>query len=125
MAALTAVLLTAWIALFLYGMHDPALAASMRGKRDYCFFETLAYSLPIALVLLMMLKRGCASDSFWAGTMTGLAAAALPAGLMQLACVYEPNHILSHHILPIFIIGLVFAVLGDIALSRAARELGI
>lgn len=119
---LTSVLLVTWVGLNFYGTYFPSLPPNMLGKREFCFYETLVFSVPIALVLLYMLRRGYVAESFWAGTLTGIAAASTPAALMQLACMYEPHHNLSHHIFPIVVISLIFAVLGDINLSQVSSS---
>lgn len=110
-AAVGAVLMSLWLAQYLFGLIDPALEPSTLGKRDHCYLETMAYSLPPILVALLLIRRLYPLNFVRTSMRVGLAAGMLPALYMQLACMYEPLHILSLHVLP----GLAMVVVGAAA----------
>lgn len=104
---LAAMSLTAiWLASHIIGFAYPALEPSMLGKRPYCVFETLIYAIPPVLAGLWLARRRYVLRSSKAGALIGLAAGMMPALFMQLACMYEPSHIMTFHIIP----GLAIAV---------------
>ncbi len=47
-----------------------------------------------------------------------MAAAAVPALMMQWACVYAPDHILIHHLLPVLAVGAAGALAARLLLPR-------
>lgn len=100
-----------WIAFYLYGFIDPALPASMAGKRPHCFAEVFCLGLPALIVGFIALRSLYPLRGSYSGALIGLAAGAIPALAMQFACMYLTPHILSHHILP----GLALALIGAIA----------
>jgi len=91
----------------LYGFWNPSLDPSMAGKREHCYYETLIFAILPFGYLLFMAKKAAPFQGMKLGLAIGLAAATLPAAFMQIACMYGPNHILSHHILPIGIFGAI------------------
>ncbi len=95
------ILLAIWMLAYVFGLEYPALAPSMAGKRGHCFMETLLYAVPPALVGIWLCRRYYPLTPLRTTALVTLVAAAVPALLMQFACMYEPAHILSHHILPI------------------------
>jgi len=99
-AATGMVLMALWLAQYVIGFVSPALEPSMLGKRDHCFSETLVYSLPVILTGLFLIRRLYPLRPMRTAMSIGLAAGMLPALYMQLACMYEPSHILGYHILP-------------------------
>ena len=107
-AAVGVGLLALWLAQYVFGLIDPALEPSELGKRDHCYLETMAYSLPPILVALLFIRRLYPLNFVRTSMRVGLAAGMLPALYMQLACMYEPLHILSLHILP----GLAMVLVG-------------
>ena len=110
-AAVGAVLLTVWLAQYLVGLIDPALEPSPLGKRGHCYIETMVYSLPPILVALLLIRRLYPLRFVRTSMRVALAAGMLPALYMQLACMYEPLHILGLHILP----GLAMVLVGAAA----------
>ncbi len=117
-AALALLLLGAWVGAYVYGVYDPALAPSMLGKREYCYLQTLIYAGPPLAAVLWLVRRAAPLARVWTGALAGAAAGSLPALIMQLACMYDPAHILSHHIAPIGAAALVGGLLGPFALRR-------
>jgi len=99
-AAIGMVLMVLWLAQYVIGFVSPALEPSKLGKRNYCYIETLVYSLPVILTGLFFIRRLYPLSPVRTAMSIGLAAGMLPALYMQLACMYEPAHILSFHILP-------------------------
>lgn len=106
------VLLAAWLALYAYGFHAPSLPPSMDGKRALCFLEAAIDGLPALLWGLWLARRWWPLHGAWTGCLLGLAAGAMPALLMQLACMYSPSHIFLFHLLPGLALGGVGALAG-------------
>ena len=94
------VLMTLWLAQYVIGFVSPALEPSKLGKRNYCYFETIIYALPAILAGLFYVRRLYPLRPVRTAMSVSLAAGMLPALYMQLACMYEPAHILAFHILP-------------------------
>lgn len=94
------VLMTLWLVQYVIGLVSPALEPSVLGKRNYCYYETLVYSLPVILTGLVLVRRLYPLSPVRTAMSVGLVAGMLPALYMQLACMYEPSHILTFHILP-------------------------
>jgi hypothetical protein len=107
-----------WFAVLAYGLVDPALEPSMVGKRPHCFVETFVYSIPPLALAFAMLRRRAALQTGWTGALAGLAAAAVPALMMEWACMYDPMHILTMHMSPVPVIAIIAAMLGMRLLPR-------
>jgi hypothetical protein len=112
-----------WVAGIAIGLAAPALEPSMLGKRDHCYLETLLYALLPLLAALYWQGRLYPLSAARSAIVAGLAAGSLPALYMQIACMYEPLHILMYHIGP----GVVAGLLAPLLLlgyrcSRASRE---
>ena len=118
-AATGMVLMALWLAQYVIGFVSPVLEPSMLGKRDHCFSETLVYSLPVILTGLFLIRRLYPLRPLRTAMSIGLAAGMLPALYMQLACMYEPSHILGYHILPGLL--MVGAAAGIAAIWRPRR----
>ena len=99
-ATIGMLLMALWLAQYVIGLISPALEPSMLGKRKYCQFESLIYSLPAILAGLFIVRRLYPLRPLRTAMSIGLAAGMLPALYMQLACMYEPAHIISFHIVP-------------------------
>jgi hypothetical protein len=111
-------LVAVWVGAYVYGLYDPALEPSMLGKREHCHYETLVFSsVPFALGFLIV-RRRAPLERAWVGLLVGVAAAAVPALMMQWACMYDPAHILRHHLLPIAFIAAAGAFAGRLGLVR-------
>ena len=94
------VLMALWLAQYVIGFVSPALEPSPLGKRDYCYLETLVYALPVIVSGLFLVRRLYPLRPMRTALSVGLVAGMLPALVMQLACMYEPAHILVFHVLP-------------------------
>ena len=99
-AATGMVLMALWLAQYVIGFVSPAVEPSRLGKRAYCYFETLVYSVPVILTGLFLVRRLYPLRPVRTAMSIGLVAGMLPALYMQLACMYEPLHIRAVHILP-------------------------
>ncbi len=93
-----------WVTFFLYGLLNPSLEPSMVGKRPYCFYETLMYAIVPFAMLFFTLKQGATIMRGTAGALIGISACVLPAVAMQVACMYDPYHVLTMHLFPVVII---------------------
>ena len=107
-ATLGLVLMSLWLAQYVFGLINPALEPSTLGKRGHCYLETMVYALPPILIALFLVRRLYPLRYIRTSMSIGLAAGMLPALYMQLACMYEPSHILTLHVLP----GLAMALIG-------------
>ena len=108
------VLMVLWLAQYVIGVVSPALEPSMVGKRTYCYYETMFYALPPILVGLLLVRRLYPLRFVRTAMSLSLAAGMLPALYMQLACMYEPVHILSLHIFPGLLMVLVGAAIASL-----------
>ncbi|MSR13247.1 MAG: DUF1109 domain-containing protein [Gammaproteobacteria bacterium] len=115
-AALPLTLLAAWVGCYLYGLADPALVPSMAGKRAHCWLETLAYSVPGLLFGCWALRRLWPLHGVWSGALLGLMSGAVPALVMQFACMYQLRHILLYHLFPGLALGALGALVGAVLL---------
>jgi hypothetical protein len=119
-AAGSLVLMALWLAQYVIGLVSPALEPSMLGKRIYCYYETMIYALPPILTGLFLIRRLYPLRFVRTAMSLSLAAGMLPALYMQLACMYEPSHILVFHILPGLLMVLAGAAIA--ALWRQRRQ---
>lgn len=100
------VFLGLWLLQFLVGLKLPALPPSTAGARQACWVEAIVYATgPMALGVI--LTRRLYPLSPWRTALcVGLVAGLLPAWYMQMACMYQVPHIITHHILPGLVVGL-------------------
>ncbi len=99
-----------WLLSYIYGLNSPALEPSMHGKREHCTTEVLLLSLPSILLGFYLVSRGYVSHWLQVGIVVGFASALIPAVLMQLACMYEPMHVLKLHLAPTVLVGVVAGI---------------
>ncbi|MFT4823020.1 MAG: hypothetical protein ACJAUG_001180 [Halioglobus sp.] len=104
---ITAGVMVLWLMNYVVGLFNPTLAPSMLGKREHCSWETWFYAAPPALAALLIARGLFPLQPAGTAAGIGLAAGMIPALYMQIACMYEPRHILEFHVLP----GLVVAVI--------------
>jgi hypothetical protein len=113
-------LFVAWISFYVVGyFFEPALEPSMLGKRVYCYLEAFVCSFPPTLIACYQICKRFPLKLKQTGLLIGLAAGMIPALFMQFACMYEPTHILTHHILP----GLINGIIGLVSLVLMQRYL--
>ena len=72
----------------------------MLGKRPHCVYETLLYALPPLVAAFLLVRRLYPLQPLSSSLSLSLAAAMMPALYMQLACMYDPAHVLGLHIAP-------------------------
>lgn len=112
-------LLLAWIIFYFIGFWEPALPASMAGKREiHCNLTTLLIGLPSLLFGLVIIRRLWPLHGAWSGLLMGFAAGATPALIMQFACMYSIEHIFQHHLLPGLLLGPIGMVMGKYMLKK-------
>lgn len=108
-----------WFGFYVVGIWSPALEPSTQGMRNVpCYVETMLYGLPSMALGLFFIGRLWPLQGARTGLMIGLAAGATPALIMQFACMYAPVHIITHHLLPGLILGIIGFVAGKYYLSR-------
>ena len=113
-AAGIAVVLGAWLALLGFGWwHHPALEPSMIGKRELCYLEVLAQSVPLMIIGLLLVRTLYPVNGRVSGALVGAVAGIVPAWIMQMACMYIVPHGLTHHLLPIAATVTVGGLLGS------------
>ena len=113
LAVAVSALIALWLGGFVLGLLSPALEPSMVGKRDHCFVETFVYAIPPLLALLYWQRRFYPLQPGKAAMLAGLSAGLLPALYMQIACMYQPVHILAFHVGP----GLAVAIVAPLLLK--------
>lgn len=119
LAWLAAAALGLWFSNFLLGFAQPTLDSGMLGKRHHCFSETLMYAVPPFIVGAVLLRKLYPLRPVASLVGAGLASGLLPAWFMQLACMYDSAHILTHHVLP----GLLIVPLAG-AVALVVQRLG-
>jgi hypothetical protein len=103
-----------WVGCYVVDLSFPAIEPSLLGKRAHCVLEAYLYSSPPLLIGYWLIYQRYSLDSMWAGLFLGICAGMLPALWMQLVCMYNPQHILTHHIGPILLITLSGALIGKL-----------
>ena len=99
-AAAGLALMALWLAQYVIGLVSPALEPSEWGKRPFCYLETMIYSAPLILAALFVARRFYPLNYRRTAMLLALAAGMIPALFMQVACMYDPSHILLLHVLP-------------------------
>lgn len=107
---LTVSVTVSWIGHISFGLYVPALEPSMAGKRPQCYFEALYYSVPASIVLNALVLRRYTLTPFSSGLLAGASAGLVTALMMQVACMYDAYHGLTHHLIPAAAVALVSAV---------------
>ncbi|PHS31837.1 MAG: hypothetical protein COA95_04950 [Methylophaga sp.] len=110
--------LIVWISFYAFGFVRPALEPSALGMRDHCNYQVFIFGIPTLLVALYWLNKQWPIYPVSTGFLMGLAAGAIPALIMQFACMYDPHHILTAHIGPGILVGVLGACIGAISLTR-------
>ena len=113
-----ALIFGAWLGFYIVGFWSPAHPVSALGYRDHCLLETQLFGLLNLGVMLWIARRLVPLWPRVTGALAGVAAAAIPAAIMQFACMYVPEHILIYHIGPIAVTAIVGALIGPAALVR-------
>jgi hypothetical protein len=112
------VFLTGWVVLVGIGLADPNGVTSMDGKRAHCFIQTLLAAMPPFAIGLSLLRRRVIFARKDAGFLVGIAAAAIPALWMHVACIAEAGHVLESHLSSVLIVGLLGAASAHWILPR-------
>ncbi|MEE9345220.1 MAG: NrsF family protein [Methylococcales bacterium] len=103
-----------WVGCYVVDLSFPAIEPSLLGKRAHCVLEAYLYSGPPLFIGYWLIYQRYSLDSIWAGLFLGICAGMLPALSMQIVCMYNPQHILTHHIGPILLIALSGALIGKL-----------
>lgn len=101
-----------WVSCYVVDLSFPAIEPSRIGKRAHCVLEAYLYSIPPLFIGYVLIYRRFPLDSIKAGVFLGISAGMLPALFMQFSCMYEPQHILTHHLGPVTLVVVVGAILG-------------
>lgn len=119
---LTLLAISAWAVTLAMAWAHPPIEPSMFGKRLSCEWEAFALSLPPAIAGVLMLRGGFVTRPWLAGVLLAFSAGALPAVFMQFACMIEPSHMISHHLLPAAIVTVLMGIVGALAVRPAANR---
>jgi hypothetical protein len=111
-------LLAAWGALQLLELIAHQAPAPTLGARALCWLQVLLFSVPPLAAGLFVARRAAPLEREWTGLLAGLAAGALPALAMQLACMDEPLHALVAHLAPVLLVAGIGAAFGRLVLPR-------
>jgi len=101
-----------WIACYTIGLSFPAIDPSRVGKRAHCVLEAYLYSVPPMTIGYILIYRGFPLNTLRAGIYIGISAGMLPALFMQISCMYDPLHILTHHLGPALVVIFIGLILG-------------
>jgi len=107
-----------WIACYTVGLSFPAIDPSRIGKRAHCVLEAYLYSLPPMVAGYLLIYRRFPVNTIRAGLFIGISAGMLPALFMQISCMYDPLHILTHHLGPALVVIILGMVLGMVFKKR-------
>jgi hypothetical protein len=108
-----------FIGFLLYGIFvEPSLEPSMAGKRQTCAFEVLVLCVPPLMFLLYQLSKGYSKYDLPQFVLMGLAASSVPIAVMQVACMYDPVHILKFHLGPGLLVTGIATALGTFFIKR-------
>jgi hypothetical protein len=108
---------SAWIGLLTLGALSGESGATVDRTRALCWLEVFVYGAPGLWLGLVALRRLWPLHGAWSGALLGFAAGAIPALIMDLACVNEPGHSLAYHVAP----GLALAAVGALLGRRVLR----
>lgn len=107
-----------WLAVIFSGLLEPVLAPSMSGKRETCYFEALLYSTACAFPSLFLLQRRYSVRPLQTAFLAACWVATIPAYLMQLSCMHDVHHAMTHHLLPMLLTALFWLPLFYWTLKR-------
>jgi hypothetical protein len=110
------ILLALWVGIYVAAFWYPVHPVSTFGGRGDCVWQVPLFSLPSLAVLLYLANRQYPLWPRTTGLLAGVAAAAIPAELMQFGCMYEPAHILTHHMAPILVTAAIGWLVGPFVL---------
>jgi hypothetical protein len=105
-------LLFAWLAYQVLAWLWWREPASALGARPGCIVQVVLFALPPLAGALLLARRAAPLERAWTGLLAGLAAGALGALAMELACMREPLHALTAHLSPILFVAAAGAALG-------------
>jgi hypothetical protein len=114
--------LVVWVAIYAVELRYPPVYYSSLGGRYECFWQVVLFSLPALGLMLYGARRLFPLRPRVTGFLAGAAAAAIPGELMQFGCMYVPEHILTHHLLPIAVTAVLGALLGPWVLKPRRAE---
>ena len=110
---------SAFLILNVYSLFEPATTVSMTGKRPHCLVEGFAVSIGLTIGLLLLVRRRAPEGLVLAGLLSGLASCLICATTMHLACMYDPVHIMKHHVgFPLIVSLIAGAGLGTVLLKK-------
>lgn len=101
-----------WITCYIVGLTFPAIDPSRIGKRAHCVLEAYLYSVPPMAIGFLLIYQRFPLHSKRAGIFIGTSAGMLPALFMQISCMYDPLHILTHHLGPASVVIILGMILG-------------
>jgi hypothetical protein len=94
-------ILSLFILSILFGFYNSAPESSTLGARSFCFEEVLLYGFLSLLIIFIFCWRSSFPLTFRAYLTMGAVTSLVPGTLMQLACMYSPQHGLYFHYGPV------------------------
>lgn len=107
-----------WASLVALRIGSPTPAAARLAERSTCLFEIAGVALPLVLLGIVFVRRLAPIDRPWCGALVALAAGAIPALFMHVACTSEPWHVLGLHLAPLVALAALGALVGGLAFRR-------
>ena len=111
-----------WLSNYVIGLYLPTMELGMLGKRDYCLWETLVYALPTMVLGFWLVNKAYVVNWPVTGLIIGAVAGLIPGYLMQLACMYDAEHILIAHIGPVLPVMLLGVLAGFVFQHQANKK---
>ena len=99
----------AWTCVTAMGLLDPEPVASLSANRSRCPIQIVACALPPFVFALHLVRRRALSVSIAAGALIGLGAGAVPAWWMYLTCTADAMHVMTYHLSPLPVLGVLGA----------------
>ena len=93
------------------GFFWPKFSYTEEHHRYYCAVAIMAFGIIPTWLLYDILAAGAPTQPQWSGALVILASMGLPMVLMEVGCMYSPEHVLFDHILPVFLMALLGAKL--------------
>lgn len=95
-----------FLAFSLYSLFVPAITPSWSGWRPGCETEIVLYGIVPVLTCFVIALRSAPTNAGWTGLLVGIASFTPAAVIMNLACAYDPVHVIFYHILPVGMVSL-------------------
>ena len=107
------------VLLLVKGIYVPHKQVSMLGKRPTCYYEILTLGILPFTHLVYLCKKGVIFFKARMLFAAALASALIPALLMHMACMYDPLHVLEHHLVPVLFFTLGAGIISYLLIKKS------